>query len=119
VLDATMSAWLRQVGAADGDGVAHVPSLAAGWAVAASVAPPTRALAQAMVEGATRPLVTTFDYAGCGRVAYSSFHALGRDDCPPAGCHFPNYCAPVPSTPQERVMEYLLFDAASCVAPAP
>jgi hypothetical protein len=49
----------------------------------------------------------------CGRFAYSSFHIAGGaftvEDT------FPNECDDAPLTPQERVLEFMLFDLASCV----
>ena len=54
----------------------------------------------------------------CGRVLYSSFHIAGAtsdtaDEDPTL--LFPSECTPGPLTPQERVLEFLLFDLASCV----
>ncbi len=55
----------------------------------------------------------------CGRVVYSSFH-IAND----SGNSFPSECTPDKLTPQEKVLEFLLFDLAACiqkddVAPAP
>lgn len=48
----------------------------------------------------------------CGRVYYSSFHiGSGRSS---TGT-FPGACKSTPLTPQERVLEFMLFDLASCV----
>ena len=48
----------------------------------------------------------------CGRVYYSSFHiGSGRSS---TGT-FPGACRTTPLTPQERVLEFMLFDLASCV----
>lgn len=57
----------------------------------------------------------------CGRFAYSSFHiATGQtndpfDPVPKAVGTFPMECDSAPLTPQERVLEFMLFDLASCV----
>ncbi len=49
----------------------------------------------------------------CGRAVYSNFHiANGYTDY---GTPFPTECNSTPLTPQERVLEFLLFDLASCV----
>lgn len=49
----------------------------------------------------------------CGRVYYSSFHiGTGRSSI---GL-FPGACNNKPLTPQERVLEFMLFDLASCVS---
>jgi hypothetical protein len=47
----------------------------------------------------------------CGRFAYSSFHIAGAF----GGGEFPEECNDEPLTPQERVLEFMLFDLASCV----
>ena len=60
-----------------------------------------------------RPLTTTFDYQMCGRVLYSSYHTEGRDVL--GGGNFPAYCSSEPLTPQERVLEYLIFHIADCI----
>ena len=48
----------------------------------------------------------------CGRFAYSSFHIAGSTG---SGDTFPAECDDAPLTPQERVLEFMLFDLASCV----
>ena len=50
----------------------------------------------------------------CGRVAYSSFHIAGAPDLSSEPT-FPEECDDAPLTPQERVLEFMLFDLASCV----
>lgn len=59
------------------------------------------------------PLTTTFDYEACGRVLYSSYHTAGRDFFAPDS--FPTYCSTGPLSPQERVLEYLIFHVADCI----
>jgi hypothetical protein len=49
----------------------------------------------------------------CGRAVYSGFHVADE----PEGRMFPNDCATGPLTPQEKVLEFMLFDVASCVQP--
>ncbi len=51
--------------------------------------------------------------AQCGRVVYSDFHVVGSSDFSPI--IFPNECTDGPLTAQERVIEFMLFDLASCV----
>jgi hypothetical protein len=50
----------------------------------------------------------------CGRFAYSSFHIAGSNDSQ-GDAAFPAECDDAPLTPQERVLEFMLFDLASCV----
>jgi hypothetical protein len=73
----------------------------------------------------TGPLHYTFDtpiaYAPdpaptkqCGRVLYSDFHV---SDATAGGLSFPSECTDGPMTPQEKTLEFMLFDLASCVGP--
>ena len=50
----------------------------------------------------------------CGRVVYDDFHV---EDSFNAGDTFPDECNPGPMTPQEKMLELMLFDLASCVTP--
>jgi hypothetical protein len=49
----------------------------------------------------------------CGRFVYSTFHVDDR----PSVKEFPKGCPPGAMTPQEKVLEFMLFDVASCVQP--
>lgn len=51
----------------------------------------------------------------CGRFAYSSFHIAGSSNSSSLEPTFPSECDDAPLTPQERVLEFMLFDLASCV----
>jgi hypothetical protein len=73
----------------------------------------------------TGPLHYTFDtpiaYAPdpkpttqCGRVLFSDFHV---SDAQSGGDTFPDECTDGPMTPQEKTLEFMLFDLASCVGP--
>lgn len=50
----------------------------------------------------------------CGRVTYSDFHI---SDTTSAGSIFPAECTDGPLTPQEKALEFMLFDLASCSGP--
>jgi hypothetical protein len=50
----------------------------------------------------------------CGRVLFDDFHV---EDAPTAGLTFPLECAGGPMTPQEKLLEFMLFDLASCITP--
>ena len=50
----------------------------------------------------------------CGRVLYSDFHV---SDASSAGATFPSECTDGTMTPQEKTLEFMLFDLASCVGP--
>jgi hypothetical protein len=70
--------------------------------------------------GADWPIHYTFDTPvgapaadQCGRVVFSDFHV---ENASTNGTDFPNECLPdVPMTPQEKVLEFMLFDLSSCV----
>jgi hypothetical protein len=47
----------------------------------------------------------------CGRAVYSNFHIANGF----GSGTFPQECSPDPLTPQEKVLEFMLFDLASCV----
>ena len=52
----------------------------------------------------------------CGRVSFSDFHVL---DSRTKDAAFPAECNTNPLTPQERLLEFMLFDLASCDASDP
>jgi hypothetical protein len=57
--------------------------------------------------------VDGFEGSQCGRVVFSDFHV--ENAALDAGALFPGECAVAPLTPQEKVLEFMLFDLASCV----
>jgi hypothetical protein len=48
----------------------------------------------------------------CGRVVFSDFHVSNANN---GGTTFPNECSNGAMTPQEKLVEFMLFDLASCV----
>jgi hypothetical protein len=66
----------------------------------------------------TRPLMVSFNVNSCGKVLYTSYHTEGRDDEILANKvkPFPQYCS-AEFTPQDRILEYLIFDIANCIVP--
>ena len=123
--------WLQLVGAAttpgqisvntvrrDFDGVTSVPATANG-------APAQLWLSMTVPSAA--PITYTFDTPvaypptprpsqRCGRVMYSDFHV---SDALSAGATFPAECTDGPMTPQEKTLEFMLFDLAACTGPQP
>ena len=50
----------------------------------------------------------------CGRVLYSDFHV---EDAATSGYTFPAECMDPTMTPQEKMLEFMIFDLGSCVTP--
>jgi len=66
----------------------------------------------------TRPLTVTFDYKQCGRVHYSTYNTEPNavpDDTPMN--RYPLCGGRTTFNPQERLLEYLIFETAQCVGP--
>jgi len=120
VKDQDMIDWLNAVEAVTGDEIisasntVHITHFLVSWVQQYMV--PAMDNVTVWLEGnadGMRPLTTTFDYQQCGRVLYSSYHTEGRDFLGTGS--FPSYCASGPLTPQERVLEYLIFHIADCI----
>jgi hypothetical protein len=50
----------------------------------------------------------------CGRILYSAFHVAGASANDVE--YFPHHCSTGPLTPQEEVLEFMLFDLSACVS---
>ena len=53
----------------------------------------------------------------CGRVLFDDFHVENTSFAPTIGALFPTECAAGAMTPQEKLLEFMIFDLASCVTP--
>jgi hypothetical protein len=53
----------------------------------------------------------------CGRVVFSQFHVAESDTGLGPSERFPMACDNRPMTPQEKALEFMLFDASACVQP--
>lgn len=129
VLQQPLAEWLNAVEARTGDEIisasnqVHIDHFLAGWVMQFMV--PLIDGVTVWLEGqvsgtglsGVQPLTTTFDYMQCGRVLYSSYHTAGRELADPfgGGGAFPDYCESGPLSPQERVLEYLIFHIADCI----
>ena len=125
--------WLNRVGALDNSVPAGAPPAnptvtiqqgrhdvdkvlgsSADWIDGTDPAPPSTAKSQMLLH-------FTFDMpigqaSQCGHAIYSDFHVNGTQS---GGTTFPNECDTKALTAQERILEYLLWDLASCVPGPP
>src|SRR5262249_29548119 len=53
----------------------------------------------------------------CGRVLFDDFHVEDTGDGKNTGLTFPSECISGPMTPQEKLLEFMLFDLGSCITP--
>jgi len=106
--------WLMKVGASSAYGV--IPITSAQWHVDSTALP-----AQTWVSTANPTTVqhltfntplTAAPENQCGRVLFSNFHVA-----PGAIGTFPATCSSGALTPQEKLVEFMLFDVTSCVSP--
>jgi hypothetical protein len=120
------ASWLQRTGASTTPGQIALTSVrhdldAVSFVPATAAATP----AQRWLYAGNQPLHYTFDtpvaYAPnplptkqCGRVLYSDFHV---SDASSANQTFPAECTDGPMTPQEKTLEFMLFDLASCIGP--
>ena len=111
-----MSDWLTGLGATSEPGQIELRNT--NWRASAVNAPAQRWLYTADPASSVQsftfntPLSAAPDQQ-CGRVAYSSYHVLPNGAL--NGLEFPAECDDGPLSPQERVLEFMLFDLASCV----
>jgi hypothetical protein len=127
--------WLHVVGASPTLGQLPIHDPYHGWSNVEAVVPPTQrwlyteAPPQPQPEGAPSVQHLTFNTPvgvpaeqQCGRVTFSQFHVAAEgkgvdDGAPPPHGRFPATCSNKPMTPQEKALEFMLFDASSCIQP--
>jgi len=122
------ASWLQLVGASTTLGQIAVNVVRHDFnSVSAGAATMAGTPAQRWLYTSGYPLHYTFDTpvayspdpvptAQCGRVLYSDFHV---SDASSSGSVFPAECSTGPMTAQEKTLEFMLFDLASCVGPQP
>lgn len=106
-----LAKWLQAIGATTNPGQLNLTGTFVRFS---AVNPPS----QRWVYSAQSPQTYSFNTPvgtdpkdQCGRVVYSSFHVASGA----GGTVFPAECTLGPLTPQEKVLEFMLFDLASCV----
>ncbi len=126
------SEWLLNVGASTVPGQIPVNVVrkdlgAVSSVVATAAGTPAQRWLVADDPGFSAPLQFTFDTPvayppsprparQCGRVLFNDFHV---SDSALTDTTFPTECTDGPMTPQEKTLEFMLFDLASCVGPQP
>jgi hypothetical protein len=115
---ALLSQWLQIINASPVQGVIPLGYLRYDFTAANS--PSETWLTWPQGTPSTWPLHYTFDTpvgtapsSQCGRVVFSDFHVENQNST--GGSNFPGECDVSPLTPQEKVLEFMLFDLASCV----
>lgn len=124
--DGHLADWMKAAGAS-ADGSVMV---GASWALANKVAQdqmsyPSTTWVHGSAKGIDRPMTVTFDYNMCGKVLWSSYHTQspggGKSADPDSGpgTPFPSYCKSTAKTmiPQEKILEYLIFQISACLGP--
>jgi hypothetical protein len=114
-----LSDWLQLVGASTTPGQIPVSVVRHDFD---SVVAPSQRWMYSQAPDPAMPLHYTFNTPvgapaqnQCGRVVYSDFHVENVGGS--KGVTFPNECTNTPMTPQEKLLEYMLFDLTSCVQP--
>jgi hypothetical protein len=125
----TLSSWLQQpaVGASTTSGQIPVNIVRDDFS---AVKAPAQRWMSAQTSGqvapdpkdpAAFPLHYTFDTpvggTACGRGVFSDFHVEDASNNPSTGVMFPAECTAGAMTPQEKLLEFMLFDLTSCVSP--
>jgi hypothetical protein len=106
--DAALAKWLTVVGVTSSPSV-QVSGFFQPWSVVSSLPTSTSLIADgtfsldptACSTSEDVPLTAQFDYGTCGRVAFSSYHTLSTVNTGSLAA-------------QEKIMEYLIFEVASC-----
>ena len=125
IKDSKMRQWLTLFPGAAKNGRAVIEHFLAQWVIMHKLHKETKTWVEGVVQfgsgqQAKRPLTVTFNFKSCGKILFSSYHTEGRDaelkayPFPPKP--FPQYCGNSFS-PQDRILEYLIFDIANCIKP--
>jgi hypothetical protein len=114
-----LAAWLQLVGATTT--VGSLPILES-FHVVDAVNAPTARWVHSTMPATTQTLSFNTPVGAppdqqCGRAVYSTFHVTKSSISLTPDSNFPHECGPGPLTPQEKILEFLLLDVASCVTP--
>jgi hypothetical protein len=119
IKDSLMAQWLGLFPGAIANGKSTISHTSASWVMMHDVNSDVKVWVEA--EGSSsdgtitgmRPLTVTYNVNKCGKLLFTSYHTEGREDdfFVPT---FPDYCGENAS-PQDRILEFLIFDIANCV----
>ncbi|MEO6954991.1 MAG: hypothetical protein ABI321_24540 [Polyangia bacterium] len=120
-----LSDWLQVVGASTTP--SQIPLNTLRWDADSIVAPAQRWMSINDANYGVVPMHYTFNTPvgvasdkQCGRVLFDDFHVEnhgGVNYGSAYGLTFPNECDNNPMTPQEKLLEFMIFDLGSCVTP--
>ncbi len=115
-------AWMNNLGPLDNGSIAGLFSVNAPRNDFSAIS----ASSELWVTSPGYPLLFTFNTpvgaaSQCGRVIYSDFHVtvINSASGETSGLTFPAECTSAPMVAQEKALEYLIWDLASCVPPPP
>lgn len=121
IKDPVLSAWLANFPGAINTGSSHIEHFLIDWVMMHKLGTETKLWVEGQVRSqqgdivGTKPLTVTFNFKNCGKILYTSYHTEGREsEILPEP--YPNYCNTTMS-PQDRILEFLIFDIASCIKP--
>ena len=125
IKDSRMAQWLTLFAGSINNGKSLIEHFLVDWVVMNKLHKEAKLWVEGTVRfksGQTvhRPLTVTFNFKNCGKILFSSYHTEGRDAelkaYPLPAKPFPQYCGSHFS-PQDRILEYLIFDIANCIKP--
>ncbi len=123
IKDDALASWLKLFpNAIDASKTSPIEYFLIDWVIISSIAKDVKLWVEGPIKSrdgsiqGVRPLTLTFNFKNCGKILYSSYHTEGREDeiLPLA---YPAYCSGASASPQDRILEYLIFDIANCVKP--
>jgi hypothetical protein len=123
IKDAQMAQWLGLFPGAISGGKSPIEHFLINWVIIHKLGQETKLWVEGDIKSHTgsitgvHPLTVTFNFQNCGKILFTSYHTEGREaENPLFPEAFPNYCGTTFS-PQDRILEYLIFDIASCIKP--
>jgi hypothetical protein len=121
IKDPLLKDWLGNFPGAITSGRSHIEHFLINWVMMHKLGANTKLWVEGQVKSqdgsiqGVKPLTVTFAFKNCGKILFTSYHTEGREkEILPSA--FPQYCGTAFS-PQDRILEFLIFDIASCIKP--